>query len=55
MKLTLEQCRHILAERAEGMTDEEVMQLRDALYAFANTLIDKFLSKESEAGSVPHS
>lgn len=51
MKLTADQCRQILGVRAEGMTDEQVMQLHDALHAFADTLIDKFISAKTETNS----
>lgn len=51
MSLSVEQCRQILGERAEGMTDEQIIQLHDALYGFANTLIDRYLFERNEANS----
>lgn len=50
--LTVKQCRQILGERSKNMTDEQVVQLRDALHAFANILIDKRLSEQSELDSI---
>jgi hypothetical protein len=51
MKPTVEHCRQILGKRAEGMTDDEVLQVRDALAAFANVLIDKYLSEQEQINS----
>jgi len=45
MKLTIEDCRRILGETAEGMTDAEIEELRDTLHAFAHVLIDEFLAE----------
>jgi len=47
--LTVEQCRRILGRRAEGMTDDQVIQQRDALYALAGALIEQYLSAKSES------
>ncbi len=49
--MTAEQCRQILGKRAEGMTDEQIVQLHDALHGFANTLIDRYLFERNEAYS----
>lgn len=49
MPLKIEECREILGKRAEGMTDEEIIQLHDALYSFAGTLIDRYLFESREA------
>ena len=51
MMITIEQCRQILGRHAEGMTDEQVLQLHDALYALSNVLIDRFLFEKSESDS----
>lgn len=51
MSLSIDQCRKILGKRAEGMTDEEIIQLHSALCGIANTLIDKFLFDRSETNS----
>lgn len=39
--LTIERVRELLGQ--PDMTDEEVKDIRDILYAFANTFIDDFL------------
>lgn len=53
MRLTADQCRQILGVRAKGMTDEEIMQLHDALHAFASALIGKYIAAKSETDSAP--
>ena len=48
MKLTLEQCRQMLGNEAEGMTDKEVEELRDTLTSLAHTLIDSYLRERGQ-------
>ena len=43
--LTIEECRTLLGN--PDLSDEQVRDIRDTLYAFAYTFIDAFLKKHS--------
>lgn len=45
--LSTEHCRELLGERAEGMPDVQVIDVRDNLYALADLLIDLYLREDA--------
>lgn len=45
--LTVEECRKKLGERGEDLSDEEIIQLRDAVYQVAETVIDDHLERKT--------
>ncbi len=47
MELDILQCRKLLGKAAEGLTDDEVMEIQRALDAFADVLIASFLQSNS--------
>lgn len=46
--LTLKQCKEILQNDAEGLTDEEIIEMRDWLSNMADILIDSLDKIEAE-------
>jgi len=50
--LSIEECRSILG--LPELSDDQVAEIRDTLYAFAHTLIDEYL-RERRAGASPES
>ena len=38
--LTLKQCKEILSDEAKGLTDNEILEMRDWLSAFAELIIE---------------
>lgn len=47
MNLSLAQCRQHLGKAADGLTDDEVVEIRNALDMFADVLIASFLQSNS--------
>lgn len=43
--VTIEECRKRLGKKAEGLSDKEITQLRDALHQLAETVIDDYFKK----------
>lgn len=43
MSITIEQARKVLGKKAEKLSDTEVQKLLEAMYSFANMLVDKKL------------
>lgn len=43
--LTIERCRQILGERAQNLTDKEVEELRDRVYALADVSLEQALKQ----------
>lgn len=51
--LSIERCRRLLGTQAEAMTDAEVVEMRDALTAFARLGIDDYLREHNQSGDTP--
>ncbi len=47
MELDILQCRKLLGKAADGLTDDEVMEIQRALDAFADALVASFLQSNS--------
>ena len=45
--LSLDRCRELLGDRADGMGDAQVVEVRDNLYALADLLIDVYLKEDA--------
>lgn len=40
--LSIEKCRQVLGDRAIDMTDEQIMKVRDSLYALVEMTLDQY-------------
>lgn len=45
--LSLEHTRELLGDRAEGMQDTQVVDVRDNLYALADLLIEMYIKEDA--------
>lgn len=41
LPISLEECREHLGDQEKDMTDDQIRELRDALYAAINSILDK--------------
>jgi hypothetical protein len=52
--LTIKECREILKQDAEGLTDEEIIQIREWLSMMADCAIEILERLHSEEGNIDH-
>ncbi len=52
--LSLPECKQLLGDEAENMTDGEVERLRDDLYSVADVLVDVCLSPRQQSSVEPN-
>lgn len=45
--LSLDHCRELLGDRADGMGDAQVVEVRDNLYALADLLIEMYIKEDA--------
>jgi hypothetical protein len=51
--LSISECRKLIGETAKDLSDEQVTEIRDALYELASIALDAAEEKRIEAESIP--